>query len=86
MEICGNNLPLSLSATARAIGGSQGGAALFRIPWDVSILTCTADTDSEDTGGITITVAIILKLATIATGPYIDTAKTIPSCNKKTYM
>ena len=86
MEVSGDHLPLSLSAATRAVCGSQGRAALFRVPRDVTILTCTTDTDSKDAGSIAITVAVVLKLATIATGPDIDTAKTIPSCNVNKVM
>ena len=52
-------------AAARAVGGGQGGAALLAVPGDQTVLTGAADAHSEDAGGVTVTVTIILKLSSV---------------------
>ena len=66
-----------IPAAAGAVGGGQGGAALLTVPGDGSILTGAAHAHGEDAGGVAVTVAVVLKLAAIATGPHVDAAQTI---------
>ena len=79
MEVRGNHLPLPLPATAGAVGGGQGGAALLAVPGDVPVLAGAAHAHREDAGGVPVTVAVVLELAPVAAGPDVDTAPAPPT-------
>ena len=65
VEVRGDHLPLPLPAAAGAVGGGQGGAALLAVPGDVPVLTGAADAHGEDARGVAVTVAVVLKLASV---------------------